>query len=147
MYKAQEAVTCFQSGFNCCQAVFSTYSPEFGLDKDTALKIASSFGGGIGRMGETCGTVTAALMLIGLKNGNIDADNKQAKEANYQVVHDFIDKFIQLHGSVKCKDLLNCDISTPDGHEKAKEQKLFSTLCYRYVEDSALLIEEIMSES
>jgi C_GCAxxG_C_C family probable redox protein len=61
------AVKCFNNGFNCAQAVLSTYSEQLGVDKTTALKIAGSFGGGMGHIGETCGAVTGAFMLIELK--------------------------------------------------------------------------------
>ena len=144
MSKAKEAVSCFTDGFSCSQAVFTTYSPEFGLDKETALKISSVFGGGMARMGETCGAVTGALMLIGLKFGNTNADNKQAKEQNYKVVHIFVDRFVQNHGSIKCRDLLSCDISTTEGFTIANEKLLFKTLCPKFVEDASVLIEDIL---
>ena len=96
-------------------------------------------------MGETCGAVTGALMIIGLKFGNTNAGNIQARERNYEVVRDFVKRFEQYHGSVKCKDLLGCDISTNEGTKIAKEKKLFTTLCPKFVEDAALIIEEIIN--
>jgi len=146
MSKVKEAVSCFTEGFNCSQAIFSTYAPEIGLDRETALKISDSFGGGMARMGETCGAVTGALMVIGLKFGNTKAGDKHAKERTYEVVRDFVNRFIQCNGSIKCKDLLCCDISTTDGAKIANEKKLFTTLCPKFVEDAALIIEQILDQ-
>lgn len=146
MKMSKEAVNCFAEGYNCAQSIFSTYSPDFGLDKVTALKISSAYGGGIARMGETCGAVTGAMMIIGLKYGGIAADDKQAKERNYELVREFVNKFVQCHGSIKCKELLDCDISNPEGAKTAKEKQLFTTLCPKYVEDAAVMLEEIINK-
>jgi len=80
MNKPECSVQRFFSGFNCAQAVFSTYSSEFGLEPELALRISSSFGGGMGYIGETCGAVTGAFMLIGLKYGKVKAEDNAAKE-------------------------------------------------------------------
>ena len=72
--KSEQAVRKFGKGFNCSQAVLSVYAEEFGLCRETALKIACGFGGGMGRMALTCGVVTGAFMVIGLKYGNVDAN-------------------------------------------------------------------------
>jgi len=115
-----------------------------GLDRETTLKIACSFGAGMGAMGETCGAVTGALMVIGLKFGNVDANDKESKERTYAYVRDFMSRFIQCNGSIKCKDILDCDISTAEGLKIAKEKQLFTTLCAKFVEDSASIIEQIL---
>ncbi|MBH1940602.1 C_GCAxxG_C_C family protein [Mobilitalea sibirica] len=142
MNKAKEAVQCFHEGYNCSQAVFSSYSEELGLERDTALKIACPFGGGMGRMGKTCGAVTGAFMLIGLKHGTYQSD--QSKETTYRLVQEFTEKFKEMYGSIECKDLLNCDISTEGGRAFASEHGLFDKLCPIYVEDAVKLIEELM---
>ena len=67
MSKAEVAVDCFEEGFNCSQAVVSAFAPELGLDRETALRVAAAFGGGMGRTGETCGAVSGALMVIGMQ--------------------------------------------------------------------------------
>lgn len=145
MSKVNEAVSCFTEGFLCSQAIFSTYAPEIGLDRETALKISCSFGSGMARMGETCGAVTGALMVIGLKSGNTNVEDKQAKERTYGEVMDFVNRFIQRNGSIRCKDLLSCDISTAEGVKIANEKQLFTTLCPKFVEEAALIIEQILT--
>ena len=81
--KTEEAVKRFKKGFNCSQAVFSSYSEQFGLDGDVACKVATGFGGGM-RMAGTCGAVTGAFMVLGLKYGNSPEKDKKAKENTYK---------------------------------------------------------------
>jgi C_GCAxxG_C_C family probable redox protein len=144
MSKVKEAVSMFGKGFVCTQALLATYGTQFGIDREIALKVAAAFGGGMGRMGETCGAVTGAFMLIGLKYGNIKAKDKKARRKTYELVKEFVSKFESLHGSIKCKDLLGHDISSPEGWNAAKKKKVFKTVCPKYVKDAARIIEQII---
>lgn len=144
MSRVEQAVSCFKEGFSCSQALLSIYGVEFGLDHETALKVSGAFGGGMGRMGETCGAVTGAFMVIGLKYGNTRVDDRQAKEKTYSLVKEFVEKFKSRNGSIACRELLGCDISTPEGMEIAKEKNLFATLCPKLVSDAAEIIEQTL---
>lgn len=144
MSKPKEAVTSFLEGFNCSQSVFSAYAPQLGLEKENALRIASTFGGGIVRKGDTCGAVTGALMIIGLKFGNTNSADKEAKEQNYEIANAFIKRFSELHGSIKCRELLNCDMGTEEGLKEAHEKQLTRKLCPKFIEDASLIVEEII---
>ena len=144
MSKIENAVSMFGEGFVCSQALLATYGTQFGLDREIALKAAAAFVGGMARMGETCGAVTGAFMLIGLKHGNVKPDDKEARRKTYEVAREFVNKFESRHGSVKCKDLIGWDINTKEGYDAAKEKKLFETVCPRYVEDAAMIIEQIL---
>lgn len=144
MNRVEHAVSCFEKGFSCSQALFSTYGPQFGVDRDTALKISGVFGGGLGRMGETCGAVTGGFMVIGLKYGNTRAKDKQTEKKAYILVKEFVDKFKSRNGSIICRELLDCDISTPEGREHAKRKKLFAALCPKFVQDAAEIIEDLL---
>jgi C_GCAxxG_C_C family probable redox protein len=84
MTRIEESVAYFREGFSCSQAIVAAYAPSLGLDRDTALKIASGFGGGMGRLAETCGAITGAFMVLGLKYGSAASD-REAKEAVSQV--------------------------------------------------------------
>ena len=77
--RVQDAVMLFESGFNCAQSVFAAYADLFGMDRETALKLACPMGAGVGRMREVCGTVSAMAMLSGLKMGNTDPSDEEAK--------------------------------------------------------------------
>jgi C_GCAxxG_C_C family probable redox protein len=117
------------------------YAEPLGMDTETALKLAAGFGGGMGRMGHACGAVTGAFMALGLKYGGLDP---KAKEKTYELVREFASRFKDRHGSLNCNDLLACDISTPEGRERIKQQRLHSTLCPQFVRDAAEILEELL---
>jgi C_GCAxxG_C_C family probable redox protein len=145
MSKADLASENFKQGFNCSQAVVSAFAPELGLDRETALRVAAAFGGGMGRTGETCGAVSGALMAIGLRYGQPTPEDKQAKEKTYEIAREFLDRFGALHGGcVKCRDLLGHDISTPEGLQTAREKDLFQALCPKFVRDAAEIVEQML---
>ena len=144
MSKVDEAISSFRDGFNCSQAVFSTYCEELGFNRYDALKIGSAFGAGMAYNGETCGAVTGALMLIGLKYGRTKIDDTEAKEKTYALAQEFVKRFKAKYGSICCKDLLEFDISTPEGLKKARAEGVFRTVCPRYVKISSQIIEEIL---
>ena len=144
MSEVEVAVSRFKDGFSCSQAVFSAYATQFGLNREIALKIAGAFGGGMGHMGETCGAVTGTLMVIGLKYGRTIAEDRQSQEKTDSLVKEFIDRFKSRSGSIVCRELLGCDLSTPEGVNIAKEKKLRDTLCTKFVQDAAEIIEQIL---
>ncbi|MEJ2647107.1 MAG: C-GCAxxG-C-C family protein [Sedimentisphaerales bacterium] len=144
MKRVEKAVEEFDKGYNCSQAVLSTFCEQFGLDYETALKIATGFGGGM-HINGTCGAVTGAVMVLGLKYGNTD-ENKQAKELTYKKVVQFANKFSSLNGSVRCHDLLECDITTWEGVKIAREKGLFSSICPKLVQDVAEILEEMLED-
>ncbi len=138
------AVSSFKEGFNCAQAILSTYGEQLGLNREISLKVSGAFGGGMGRMGEVCGAVTGAFMVIGLKYGKTKAEDEEAKEKCYSLVREFVCKFKERNGSILCRELLGYDINTPEGLELIKRENLFSTRCPKFVQDSAEIIEQIL---
>lgn len=144
MNKSECSEKCFSSGFNCAQAVFSTYSGELGLEPEIALRIAGSFGAGMGYIGETCGAVTGAFMLIGLKHGKFRVEDNESKEKTYALVQEYTRRFVEKHGSVKCKELLGFDISIPEDMKAVRDRQLFTALCPKLVKDSAEIIEDLL---
>ena len=138
---AERAVATFNQNYNCSQAVFSAFASQFGLDMDTALKLASPFGGGMARRGEICGAVSGALMALGLARG---ADKPSGKEKIYQLSKEFTLIFEGKHGTLLCRELLGCDISTQDGWQKAKEAGKFTSTCPLLVQDAAEIVQKIL---
>jgi C_GCAxxG_C_C family probable redox protein len=124
--------------------VLSSFGEELGLDRERALRVAGAFGGGIARMGETCGAVTGALMVIGLKYGKTKAKDEGARDKTYELVGEFVARFKDRHGSIVCKELLGCDLSNPEGLKIASEKGLFDTLCPQFVRDATEILEEIL---
>jgi C_GCAxxG_C_C family probable redox protein len=142
--KVIHALTTFDSGFNCSQSVLTAFCNEFGLHDEMAFKIASGFGGGMGRLAKTCGAVTGAFMVIGLKYGQVQSNDKAAKEKTYTLERKFADLFEIKHGSIECRELLACDISTPEGFKVANEKDLFKTICPKCVESAVKILEKIL---
>jgi len=141
---ADLAAACFKEGFNCSQAVLSACGGRFGLDREVSLKIATAFGGGMARMGGTCGAVTGAFMVIGLKHGKTKADDNNTREKTYELAKEFAARFTSRNKSIVCRDLLGHDLSTPEGREAVKDKKLATTLCPKFVQDAVEIVEEIV---
>ena len=138
------AIKTFNDGFSCSQAVLVSHCEEYGLDSEMALKVAGAFGGGMGHIGETCGAVTGALMLLGLKYGKTKAENTESNDRTYATVKEYTDMFKQKHGSIKCKDLIEFDISVKEELTKAKEAGVFKTVCPLLVKDSIEMVERLL---
>jgi C_GCAxxG_C_C family probable redox protein len=138
------ALQCFTGGFSCSQAVFSTYCEGLGLDKETALKISGAFGGGMGHIGETCGAVTGAFMVIGLKYGKYRVEDNTAKEETYRKVQEFAKRFRTEFGSLRCQDLITYDLRLDEEVNKAREAGVFKTICPKLVKRAAELVEKIL---
>jgi C_GCAxxG_C_C family probable redox protein len=147
MTKPETAFDLFSRQYNCAQAILATYGPDFGLDFESCLKIASPFGGGIARMGETRGAVTGAIMVLGLRSGGDAGGNPQAKAELYKRAREFVRRFEACHGSTICRDLLGCDVGTPEGLKQAEGCELFETLCPRLVRAAAEILEEMAAAS
>ena len=145
MSRVEQAVACFKGGFNCSQAVLSTYAEDFDLDREAALKLAAGFGGGMGRMAGTCGAVTGAFMVLGLKHGPTEPNDQTGRETVYERVREFAKRFEARNGTTVCRNLIQCDIDTPEGLAMARQQKLFATACPKFVQDAAEILEEMLT--
>lgn len=144
MSKAQQALDLFSKHHNCAQAIVCAYGPEEGLSERDSARIAAPFGGGIGRLGETCGAVTGAIVVLGLRYGEHTTTDPRAKAALYERVRELVTRFGARHGSAVCRDLLGCDLSTPEGFRKAQDRKLHQTLCPQFVRSAAEILEEMV---
>lgn len=142
--RIQFALNRFKEGFSCSQSVLSAYADVFALDLNLALKISQPFGGGIARRGEVCGAIFGAFMVIGLKYGRTQADDTAARDKTYEVVTAFIHKFKSLHGSINCKELLGCDLSSAEGYKRAEEEGLFENLCPKFVRDASDIVGDLI---
>jgi C_GCAxxG_C_C family probable redox protein len=96
------------------------------------------------RMGEQCGAVTGAFMVIGLKYGKTKAKDDGARDKTYGLAREFVARFQSRHGSIICKELLGYDLSNPKEGETAKEKGLFVTLCPHFIRTAAEILEEIL---
>ena len=103
---ADKAVKLFEEGCSCSQAVFTAYAEDFGIDRETAMKMSVALGGGMGRMRETCGAVSAMALVAGLKYGNTVPSDAAAKSAALDAAKGLAEKFMAENGSIVCKELL-----------------------------------------
>lgn len=145
--RREQAVEAFLEGSNCAQAVFSTYADLFGIDRQTAMNLTNSMGGGISRLREVCGTVSAIALLTGLAEGNVDPGDLKAREKVYQRTRDLLAEFEAENGSLICRELLGIlgrDKSarpserTPEYYQKRP--------CAKFVACAARIIEENLTE-
>ena len=120
--RISQVLDSFTGGYNCCQSLLSTYGKIHGLDRAMALKLAGGMGGGLGHTGEVCGFVSAACLLLGLKNGTGDPT---AKLQVNPICLEFCDEFKAKFGSVNCKDIIKRDIRTMEATLQAKEEGVF----------------------
>lgn len=141
MSKKELAVQEFKNGFNCAQAVLVSYCDELNLERPTALSIASGFGSGMGRMQLTCGAVTGAFMAIGVYNGRKFENNADQKAKSADMIQAFNKAFVRENKTINCKELLNFDISTPEGQQMAREKNLFGTVCVKCIKDSIDILD------
>ena len=141
--KTGKALGQFKKGYNCSQSVLTSFSSELGLDDDQALRLAAPFGGGFGHRGEICGAVSGAMMVIGLKKGYIDPQDKAAKHALYDLAGEFQERFVERQGTIHCRDLLGVDISSPDQLELARETGVFKTRCPNFVQSAVEILEDM----
>jgi len=139
--KVNDAITNFNEGFNCAQSVVSAYCEDFGVDRKTGLKISCGLGGGMGRLQETCGAVSGAYLLIGLKYGKYIKEDEAAKEKTYAKVREFSSLFKERNKTTCCRELLGFDLLNSD-HQLAKQQ--IKKVCPKMIQDAAEIIEEML---
>ena len=104
--RIQKAVELFKSGYNCSQSVVAAFADMYGFTQEQAVRMSASFGGGIGRMRETCGAACGLFLIAGLETGATEATDREGKAANYAVVQELAAEFKKRNGSLICGELL-----------------------------------------
>ena len=133
----------FLSGCSCSQAVFGAFADEFGIDQQTAFRLASSFGGGMGGMRETCGAVTGMLMAAGMKWGYSEVSNLDIKTEHYARTRTLIESFKAEHGTIVCRELL-AHLGTLKKDPSARTAEYYKVRpCVMFVETAARLLDEM----
>ena len=143
--KAEKAREYFKNGYNCCQAVVLAFCDEIGLDKTAALAIASSFGGGIGRLREVCGAVSGMCIVAGAKYGYASPDATDEKAEHYKLIQKIAKEFEDKNGSIICKVLTGLEKSTYVPAARSEEYYK-KRPCAELVYDAAEILEKIMNE-
>ncbi len=142
--KSDVAVENFRSGLNCAQSLVTAFAEELDFDSELGARISCGFGGGMGRLQETCGAATGAFMVLGIHHCKKHAGNKDRKEATYTDVQKFSEKFKSAYGTMDCKTILNCDLKTQEGQSYIKENNLHEVICEKCISDSIRIVEELI---
>ena len=137
--RIEKAVSLFKEGFNCSQSVVAAFADKYGFTREQALKMSASFGGGIGRMRETCGAACGLFLLAGLETGVTEGADREGKAANYKLVQELAEEFTRRNGALRCADLLGLSkkepiVSTP---EARTNQYYAKRPCVKMVEEAA----------
>ncbi len=144
MTKSEPAVELFKNGYSCSQAVLLAFAEELDLDKETAAKMASSFGGGMGRLREVCGAFSGLLMAAGLKFGPSDPKDVATKTAHYALVQKLAAEFKKKNGSIICRELLGLTGAQPPTPEPRTAQYYKKRPCPEMIACAAELMEQLL---
>lgn len=146
--RIEKAVALFKEGFNCSQSVVAAFADKYGFTHEQALRMSASFGGGIGRMRETCGAACGLFLLAGLETGATEGSDSDGKAANYALVQELAEEFKKRNGALRCADLLGLSktepiVSTP---EARTSQYYAKRPCSKMVEEAARIWCEYMEK-
>lgn len=147
MTKREKAQSLFMNGYNCAQAVFAAFCDETGLDEETALRLSSAFGGGMGRMREVCGAVSGMFMALGMLDGYSDAGDDKIKMELYQKVQSLAEQFKEKNSSIICRELMALPekISDPTPEKRTPEYYGHRKNCIDAVGDAAEILESYLN--
>lgn len=137
--RIEKATALFKEGYNCSQSVVAAFADMYGFSPEQALRMSASFGGGIGRMRQTCGAACGLFMLAGLETGCTDGKDREGKEANYKVVQALAEEFKKRNGSLICAELLGLSKAapTPVTPEARTAEYYKKRPCVKMVEEAA----------
>jgi len=141
-----KALSYFENGYNCAESVLLAIAKDaLKVDNDLIPKVATGFGGGISRQGYVCGTVSGAVMGFGLKYGRNNPEELRAK--TYNRVIEFYKQFQKRFGSIACKELCGCDLSTIEGIRKFREEDVHEEKCSNFVSGAIELFMNLIDET
>ncbi len=138
----EKAKQLFLEGYNCAQAVFCAFSDELGVDQETALRLSSSFGGGMGRLREVCGAVSGMFMAAGVKYGYSDPKARDEKADHYARIQELANDFKEQNGSIVCRELLGLQQKQDNPVPAERTEEYYHKRpCVELVGDAARMFE------
>ncbi len=144
---AQKAMALFKEGYNCAQAVFLAFADLYQIEHKTALRLSSSFGGGMGRLREVCGAVSGMFMVAGILYGYDDVEDPKEKADHYARIQFLAKEFENIHSSIICRKLLGLgegsDVPIPEKRTEGYYQK---RPCVEIVGTAAAIMEQYINE-
>ena len=148
MHHPQRAQALFYAGYNCAQAVFCAFAADMGLDLETAARLSSSFGGGMGRLREVCGALAGAELALGMLRGYSDVSDPALKSEHYRRVRSLAEAFREKNGAYLCRELLKDVPTTPGGVPEPRTPEFYARRpCLRLVGEAAELLEQLLKDT
>ena len=145
MTHADLAEKYFREGYNCSQAVLLAFEDVTGLERDTAARLSSSFGGGLGRMRQVCGAVSGAAMVLGLAKGYSDPGNAEHKRSHYHLIQEFASRFKEKNGSIICRELLSGAGAAPGNDPETRTEEYYKKRpCPQIVRQAADILDNML---
>ena len=141
--KKENIAELFMKGIDCSQVVAGEFAEELGITQEEAYKMAAGFGGGMG-IGETCGAVVGAMIVLGMKYGHFDTEHMEQKDIMNGKSSRILEKFGKKYDSCSCKGLLKHDIADPEDMQKILEKGLLVNFCPEVVKDTIEILKEVM---
>lgn len=140
---SEKAANNFRDGYNCAQSVLLAFANKVGLKENEALKLASSFGGGMGRLREVCGAVSAMFMIAGILKGYTEPNNDIVKANHYKLIQDLAAEFKSKHGTIICRELLGFDGTEFSPIPSARTDEYYKERpCEEFIKCAAEIVEE-----
>ncbi len=146
--KSEIAAELFKKGYNCAQSVFCAFAEDLGLEFETALKLSSSFGGGMGRLREVCGAVSAMFMIAGLKYGYTTPNNDTIKQAHYERIQKLAEDFEAKHNTIICREILGLPKGKDTPIPTKRTHEYYQTRpCEKCIADAAEIISNYIKNN
>ncbi len=146
--RSDKATEKFLAGYNCAQSVLWAFADELRMEPETALKIACGFGAGMARRQETCGAVAGGIMVLGLRHGRGEGQDRAATEDTYARTQELMRRFEDDHGTCACRALLGgCDLTTDEGRKLFKDRDLLNATCKPCVRTVVAILEDMTKGS
>jgi C_GCAxxG_C_C family probable redox protein len=142
--EVEQAVSFYKNGYTCAQSILASFARRYDVPQDLAFRIGEPFGAGTSCTGDMCGSVTGAIMVLGLQYGSTQSNDAGARSNTYQRVHELIQRFQEIHGSIQCTDLLGYNLSDAKQFQEVWEKGLFTQLCPILVRDAAQILVEML---
>jgi C_GCAxxG_C_C family probable redox protein len=140
----ESAAQYHERGYGCAQSVLASFAADYSLAEEHALKLATGFGSGMGRMCHVCGALTGGFMVLGLKFGKYQTDGSRygnETETTYTLVTELASRFKERNGSIICRELIGYDLSDPDQRAEVVKLGLFKSSCGKFIQDTVDILE------
>lgn len=147
-YYGQKAKKLFLNGYNCSQSVFLAFEDKYDIDHSTAMRLSSSFGGGMGRLREVCGAVSGMFMVAGLLYGYDTPGDFEAKSRHYARIQELAEEYSGRNGSIVCREILGLGKGKDDPVPSRRTQEYYKKRpCPDLVAMAAAIMEEYINQN